>query len=102
MIIKQETTLLQRAWKGISNDEISLSANPHLLAARLGEDVPEAERLVAGARDDGLAVGRHGQVQHAVRVAGELGHLAQRRVPPHQDLVLAVAVRGHLREEAGG
>ena len=64
----------------------------NLLGAGLGEDVPEAQRLVAGARDDRLAVGRHGEVEHPVRVAGQLGHLHERRVLPHQDLVLRVAV----------
>ena len=63
--------------------------------ARLAEDVPEPERLVAGARDDGLAVGGHGQVENPVRVARQLGHLHQRRVLPHEDLVLRVAVRAH-------
>ena len=68
----------------------------NLLGAGLGEDVPEAQRLVAGARDDRLAVGRHGEVEHPVRVAGQLGHLHERRVLPHQDLVLRVAVCGDL------
>lgn len=33
---------------------------PHLGAACLAEDVPETQRLVAGSRDDGLPVWRHG------------------------------------------
>ena len=66
------------------------------MGAGLGEDVPEAQCLVAGAGDDGLAVGRHGEVEHPVGVAGQLGHLHERRVLPHQDLVLRVAVCGDL------
>ena len=34
------------------------------LGLRSGEDVPEAQRLIAGAGDDSLAVGRHRQVEH--------------------------------------
>ena len=78
---------------------IKVGLRTYLLGAGLGEDVPEAQCLVAGAGDDGLAVGRHGEVEHAVRVPGQLGHLHQRRVLPHQDLVLRVAVRRDLRKE---
>ena len=61
---------------------------------RLGEDVPEAERLVAGAGDNGLAVGTHGQVEDPVAVAGELGELGHGRILPDEYLILRVAVRG--------
>lgn len=47
-----------------------------LLTSRLAEHVPEAERLVAGAGDDCLAVGAEREVQDAVRVAGQLGDLS--------------------------
>lgn len=66
-----------------------------LLAARLAEHIPEAQRLVARPRHDRLAVRTERQIQHTVRVARQLGHLRQRRILPHQDLVLRVAVRRH-------
>ena len=40
-------------------------------------------------------IGTH-QVQHSVGVPSELGHLAERRILPHQDLVLGVAVGADL------
>jgi hypothetical protein len=38
-----------------------------------GEDGPEAERLIAGAGDDGLPVRRYRKVQHAQRMACSCG-----------------------------
>lgn len=48
-----------------------------------------------GAGDNGLAIGRGGQVENAHGVASERGQLSHAGVPPHYDLVLAVAVRAH-------
>jgi len=59
------------------------------------ESVPEAECLVAGAGDYGLAVRAHGEVEDAVGVAGEGDDLLHARVLPHDDLVLRVTVRRH-------
>jgi hypothetical protein len=55
--------------------------------------------FISGPGHDGLAVGRHCQIQHAVGMARQLGHLDERGVFPHQDLVLRVAVG---RDELGG
>lgn len=41
--------------------------------------------------------GVHYQVENSVGVAGELGHLCQRGVLPHQDLILRVTVCADLR-----
>jgi len=47
------------------------------------------------AGDNGLAVRRDSQVEHAQRVASQRGQLGHGRVAPHDDLVLAVTVRAH-------
>jgi hypothetical protein len=88
------------------------------------EDVPKAKSLVAGARHDRLPIGRHGEVQHAcgmtlvqwrhqrgqrrrlgkgtrhtseeAKAYGERGDLSHRRIAPHRDLVLRIAVRRYL------
>lgn len=51
------------------------------------ERIPEPERLVPCASDDGLAVGAHGEVQHSRRVTRERGDLCHGRVPPDMDLI---------------
>jgi hypothetical protein len=65
----------------------------HLAGLGLGEDLPEPECLVAGAGDDGRAVGAHREVEHAHGVAGEDDHLLHGGVLPDVDLVEGVAVR---------
>ena len=45
-----------------------------------GENVPEAQRLVARAGDDRLPVRRHGEVEYAQRVTRERRHLVRVRV----------------------
>ena len=57
------------------------------------ENVPESESFVACASNKGPSVGTRRQVQNSVGVASEGGDLFHRRIPPHVDLVLAVAVR---------
>ena len=64
-----------------------------LLRPRFGEDVPKSEGFVSGPGDDGLAVGGHGQIEDSMTMAGQFGHLDQRRIFPHGDLILGVAVR---------
>ena len=63
-----------------------------LRRASLGEHAPKTKSLVAGASHNRLPARRHGKVQHAERVASQLGHLHQTRVLPQKDLVLGVAV----------
>jgi len=59
------------------------------------EDVPKPQRLIPGTRHNRLSVRRHGQIQHSQRVASQSGQLGERRVPPDDNLVLAVPVRAH-------
>lgn len=80
----------------------------------LRKSIPEPERFVAGARDDGLAVGRRSEVEdlrvrgrelarypssidamptHPEGVAIQLRDLLHRRVPPDDDLVLSLSGR---------
>ena len=63
------------------------------LCLRPRKDVPEAQRLITRTRHNRLPVGRHGQVEHAQRVASERCYLAHRRVAPNHNLVLRVAMR---------
>ena len=57
------------------------------------EDVPEPQRLIPGARDHRLTVGRYREVQHPQRVPRQRRQLGHRGIPPHDDLVLRVPVR---------
>lgn len=41
------------------------------------------------------------QVENSIGVSRQLGHLVQRRVLPHQDLVLRVAMGAHLKHMIG-
>ena len=59
------------------------------------EHIPEPESFVPSTRHDALAVRRHRQVENAVAVAGQLGHLGEAGVFPHEDLVLRVPVGRH-------
>ena len=59
-----------------------------------GKNVPKAQRFVSGAGHDAFAVRTSCQVEHAVGVAGQLGHLGEWGVTPDEDLVLWVAVGG--------
>jgi len=56
------------------------------------KNVPEPQRLVAGAGNQGLAVGAGRQVQDTVGVACERRNLLHGGVAPNVDLVLAVSV----------
>ena len=84
-----------------SSSNVRPPARPHLvivpapLALRPGEHVPKPQRLVPRARDDRLPVGRYRQVQHPKRVPRERREFRHRRIPPHDDLILRVPVRGH-------
>lgn len=61
----------------------------HLL---FGEDVPEAQRLISGARDDRRPIGADGQIQHAHSVPTQ-GHDGRHgRIGPHDYLILRVTV----------
>ena len=62
------------------------------MRSSLAKDAPKPERLITGAGNDGFTVGRHGQVEDAIRVARQLSHLRQTRVLPNQNLILRVAV----------
>mmetsp|Transcript_6390 Transcript_6390/g.26872 ORF Transcript_6390/g.26872 Transcript_6390/m.26872 type:complete len:411 (-) Transcript_6390:571-1803(-) len=64
--------------------------------ARARPDPPEPERLVAGARDERLAVGRGREVQDALRVADQRRRVGDAAMPveaPDADVVERVAVR---------
>ena len=66
-----------------------------LLALTHWKNTPKAKSLVASACHDGVRVGAHGQVEHAVGVPDESGHFFGARVAPDVDLVLGVAVGAH-------
>ncbi|RNA28621.1 hypothetical protein BpHYR1_008630 [Brachionus plicatilis] len=61
-------------------------------ASRLIEHIPEPERFVASTSHNGLAVRRHGQIQHSIRVTSQLGQLTHARILPDQYLILRVAM----------
>lgn len=74
---------------------LGVKAAGRLFAGRLAprrKYVPEAQSLVSCPRDDGAAIGAHGEVEHAVCVAGQCGYLFHARVLPHIDLVVRIAV----------
>mmetsp|Transcript_45852 Transcript_45852/g.139263 ORF Transcript_45852/g.139263 Transcript_45852/m.139263 type:complete len:444 (+) Transcript_45852:221-1552(+) len=59
---------------------------------RCREHVPESQGLVPRSGNDRRTVGTHSQVQHAVCVPREGGHLGHGGVPPHDNLVEGVPV----------
>ena len=63
------------------------------IRTRSGENLPKAERFIARPRHNGASIGRHGQIQHSVGVAGQGGNLGHAWVPPYDNLVKGVAVR---------
>jgi len=63
------------------------------LAARFAKDVPETQSFVARAGHDRFAIRRHRQIEHSVGMTGELGHLREAWILPHENLVLRVTVR---------
>ena len=73
-----------------------LASSSYLLGTSFAEHIPEPESLVPGTSNYGLPIGWHGQVQHPISVAGELGHLGEEWVTPHQDLVLTIPMSGNL------
>ena len=60
----------------------------YLLRSGFVEDAPEPQRLVTGTSHYRFAVGRHGQIEDAVGMARQLGHLRQTRILPNQNLIL--------------
>jgi len=63
-----------------------------LRRSAFGENIPKPQSLVSGPGNDGLTVWRHRQVQHAIRMSRQLGHLNERRVFPDEDLILTISV----------
>mmetsp|Transcript_32241 Transcript_32241/g.83721 ORF Transcript_32241/g.83721 Transcript_32241/m.83721 type:complete len:228 (-) Transcript_32241:741-1424(-) len=57
------------------------------------EDIPEAEGLICGTRDDRSAVRGLGKVHHTSSVTGEVSHLRKGRVLPERKLVLGESMR---------
>lgn len=80
LIGESESRIAETGWGGrvaLSNvGEQIENAFVLFLTSSLAEHVPEAECLVSCSGDDGFAVGTEGEVQDAVRVAGQLGDLS--------------------------
>lgn len=57
--------------------------------------IPKPQRFVTCARDNGLASGTHRQKQHPESVPNQFRYWRHARIPPHNDLVLTVAMCAH-------
>ena len=79
--------------RGARPNDVVVAAESAAIAPRLRENVPESKSFIAGAGDNGGAVGAHGQVEHSEGVPCQRRDLLHRRILPHYDLVQTVAVR---------
>lgn len=76
----------------LANDAPAIHAAQASRSLLLFECVPEAERLIACAGDNDLAIRAHGQVENTVGVAGQRNDLLHTWVFPDNDLVLTVTM----------
>ena len=92
----------------ISNQEIIISFSPsspyslHMIEPAqcicfflLLKGIPESKGLVTGTGDNDLAVRAHSQIEHTIRVSSQADNLLHARILPHDNLVLAEAMRAH-------
>lgn len=87
-----------------ATDILAVTSTPVTERVRFStrEQVPEAQRLVAGAGDDALSIWGHGKVDDPRGMSSERGNLVHRRVLPHDNLVERVAMRGNHFIHTGG
>ena len=59
----------------------------------LAKDLPEPQRLIPGTRHHRRPIGTGAQVKYSICMARQTHHLLHLRVFPHDDLILAIAMR---------
>ena len=84
-----------RRWekaRAAATNHVGTEAEDAAVRPALGEQVPEAERLVTRTGHDRAAIRRHCQIENSVSVASQCCELLHGWVLPHDHLVETVAV----------